>query len=356
MTRLSRYLLRLFLFETAALFGVATFLLFLIQCLRLFDVVTDRGQSLGTLVGQALLGMPGLALVFLYVCLGIGLGRALRGLQDRNELQVIHASALLPSLLRAVAVYGLGGALLLVGFAHVLDPLAVRASNEWSASIAADLVSRSMIPRRFTKVTDGVSMIIGSRDAEGRITDFFADDDRGGLHRTYYADSAIITRDEQGFVLRMRSGGMQQMTPDKRFSEISFSSYDLPLDQLTSDTAPGNRLAQTPSHELLGLPLDAAAQRVLVNRSNETLRGIAMVLFVAGLAAFPSGRRGGPRVPVELAVMGAAFIERGIASYLPAPAPWGGVSGALLLAAVGAVVLLARLHLFSLPQSRRRPA
>jgi len=356
MTRLSRYLLRLFVSETTALFGVATFLLFLVQCLKLFDIVTVRGQSLWTLIGQALLGMPGLVLVFLYVCLGIGLGRALRGLQDRNELQIIHASALLPSLLRSIAVYGVAGTLLTLGFAHVFEPLSVRASNDWSASIAADLVSRSMIPRRFTKVTDGVSMIIGSRDAEGRITDFFADDDRGGLHRTYFADSAIITRDEQGFVLRMRSGGMQQMTEDKRFSEISFASYDLALDQLTGDTTPGNRLAQTPSLDLLGAPLDAAAQRALVNRSNEALRVVAMVLFVAALAAFPTGRRGGPRVPIELAVMGAVIVERGVASYLPAPAPWGGVSGSLLLGTVGLVVLLARLHPFAALWARRRPA
>ena len=271
-------------------------------------------------------------------------------------MQIVHASALLPSLLRSIAAYGLGGALLTLGFAHVVDPLSVRAANDWSASIAADLVSRSMIPHRFTKVSDGVSMIIGSRDAEGRITDFFADADRGGLHRTYFADSAILTHDENGYVLRMRSGGMQQMTADKRFSEISFASYDLALDQLTGDVTPGNRLAQTPSYELFGAPLDAAAQRVLVNRSNEALRVVAMVLFVAALAAFPSGRRGGPRIPIELAVMGAVIVERGIASYLPAPGPWGGVSGALLLAGAGAVVLLARLHLFAGLLSRRRPA
>src|SRR3954454_6331956 len=77
MSRLSRYLLRLFTSEAMALFAVAAFLLFLIQCLRLFDVVADKGQSLLTLIGQALLGMPSLGIVFLYVCLGIGLGRAL---------------------------------------------------------------------------------------------------------------------------------------------------------------------------------------------------------------------------------------------------------------------------------------
>ena len=60
MARLSRYLLRLFWSEAMALFAVAAFLLFLIQCLRLFDLVSDKGQNVLTLIGQALLTMPGL--------------------------------------------------------------------------------------------------------------------------------------------------------------------------------------------------------------------------------------------------------------------------------------------------------
>ena len=99
MARLSRYLLRLFSIEAMALFAVAAFLLFLIQCLRLFDLVSSRGQSLLTLLGQAALGMPSLGIVFLYVCLAIGLGRALRALQDRSELQIIHVSSLVLALM-----------------------------------------------------------------------------------------------------------------------------------------------------------------------------------------------------------------------------------------------------------------
>ncbi len=156
MARLSRYLLRLFSSEAAALFAVAAFLLFLIQCLRLFDVVSTRGQSLITLLGQAVLGMPSLGIVFLYVCLGIGLGRALRNLQDRSELQIIHVSDLVPSLLRAIGVYATGGMAILLVLAHIVDPVSIRSTNIWSASIAADLVSRSMIPHRFTSLGGGV--------------------------------------------------------------------------------------------------------------------------------------------------------------------------------------------------------
>jgi lipopolysaccharide export system permease protein len=340
-----------------ALFAVAAFLLFLIQCLRLFDIVSSRGQSLLTLLGQAMLGMPGLGIVFLYVCLGIGLGRALRNLQDRSELQIIHVSALVPALLRAIGVYALGGTLLLLVLAHVVDPLSVRSTNAWSASIAADLVSRSMIPHRFTEVVDGVSMVIGSRDAEGRITDFFADDSRGETtRRTYFAKSAIITRDEQGFALRMQDGATQQMSSDKRFSEISFSRYDLALDQLTGDLKPGDSLAQTPSYDFIGKPLSRDEVRVLIRRSVEGLRVIAICLFVAALVAFPTAKRRRVDVPIELTVLGAAFIERGLTSYLPLPAPYDFATGTVALGLAGLAILLVRLRVFVPVRPKRRLA
>jgi lipopolysaccharide export system permease protein len=340
-----------------ALFGVAAFLLFLIQCLRLFDIVSSRGQSLLTLIGQAMLGMPALGIVFLYVCIGIGLGRALRNLQDRSELQIIHVSALVPALLRAIGIYALGGALLLLLLTHIVDPLSIRSTNAWTASIAADLVSRSMIPHRFTEAVDGVSMVIGSRDAEGRITDFFADDTRGrDLRRTYFAKSAIITRDEQGFVLRMQDGAMQQMSAGKRFSEISFSRYDLALNQLTGDAEPEDSLDQTPSYALFGKELSDTEIRTLIRRSVEGLRVIAMCLFVAALVAFPTGKRRRVDVPIELTVLGAAFVERGLTTYLPLPAPYNLATGAIVLGLAGLVILLIRLRAFMPMGLRRRPA
>ena len=357
MARLSTYLLRLFSAEAMALFAVAAFLLFLIQCLRLFDIVSTRGQGLLTLLGQAMLGMPSLGIVFLYVCLGIGLGRALRNLQDRSELQIIHVNALVPTLLRAIGAYALGGALLLLILTHVIEPLSIRSSNVWSASIAADLVSRAMIPHRFTEVVDGVSMVIGSRDSEGQITDFFADDRRGAAsHNTYFAKSAVITRDEQGFVLRLQDGAIQQMSATKRFSEISFSRYDLALDKLIGEVEPGDSLAQTPSYALFGRDLSDEEIGALIRRSVEGFRAIAICLFVGALAALPSGNRRRVELPIELIVLAAAFLERGLTSYAPAPAPLNSASGSIVLALAGLVILLVRLRFFMPLPLTRRPA
>ncbi len=357
MGRLSRYLLRLFFSEAMALFVVAAFLLFLIQCLRLFDVVSNKGQSLLTLLGQAALGMPSLGIVFLYVCLGIGLGRALRNLQGTSELGIIHASALLPALLRAIGAYALGGALVVLFLAHIVDPASQKSSNNWAASIAADLVSRSMVPHKFTDLVTGVSMVIGARDFAGNISDFFADDTRDTeQRRTYFAKKAIIVHDDQGYILRMRDGAVQYLTNDKRFSQISFDQYDLSLDSLTDPDEVKDPMAQTTSLDILAHGnFTRAAVKALLKRTGEGLRVIAICLLVALLAAFPTGQRRRTEIPIELVVLGVAFIERGVTSYVPGPGILGVASGSVLLIAITTIALLFRLRVFR-PVRRRAVA
>lgn len=361
MARLSRYLLGLFSLEALALFGVAAFLLFLIQCLRVFDVVSDKGQGILTLLGQAMLGMPALGIVFLYVCLGIGLGRALRGLQASSQLQIVHAEGLLPALMRAALLYATAGALMVMLLSHVIDPVSVRTTNDWTASIAADLVSRSMIPHKFVDIVPDVSVVIGSRDSQGNITDFFADDHReAGTRHTYFAKAAIITRDEQGYVLRLRQGAVQYVTPGQALSQVAFDRYDLPMDSLTSPTEVKDEMAQTSSVELVQQGLSTGkwgrdAVSALLKRSGEGLRVFALVLFVVALAAFPTGRRRGFSIPIELAALGAAFVERAVTSYLPGKGWMQIGTGALLLGAVALLILAVRLRVFR-PMRLRRPA
>ncbi len=352
MARLSRYLLKLFWSEAMALFAVAALLLFLIQCLRLFDLVSGQGQNFFTLIGQALLTMPGLGIVFLYICLGIGLGRALRNLQSSSELGIIHSNGLVPALLRAIGLYTLSGALAVLLLSHVADPLGLRATNQWSASIAADLVSRSMIPHRFTSLGGGVSLLIGGRDANGNITDFFADDPRDpAAHRTYFAKAAIIARDDQGFVLRMRDGAVQYLTTDGRFSQVAFEQYDLPMDRLTADLGSIDQTSQSPSYELIANALasgswDSEVIKSLLRRSGEGLRVIALCAFVAGLAMFPTGQRRRGEFPIEIFVLGAAFVERAFTSYVVGPGVLGVASGSVLLILAAAIILAIRLRVF----------
>jgi lipopolysaccharide export system permease protein len=348
MSRLSAYLTRLFAADAFALFAVALSLLYLVQCLRTFDVVAVKGQDLLTLLGQALLSLPTLATVFLYICLAIGLGRGLRALQASHELHIIHASRLTPALFGAIGVYIGTGAVIVLILTNFVQPVTNRQFNAWSANIAADLVGRALTPNQFAEVVPGVTMVIGDRRPGGELINFFADDNRNReTRRTYIARSALVTADEEGYVLRLQDGAIQYMSEDLQFSEISFTRYDLAMERLTGVTMAQDTLGETNSVTLVSNMLaqggwDAGTARELGERMGEAVRLIALCLFVAAVASLPHGRRGRLEVPLELVVLAMAFIERGISSnYLPAwlPVP---VSGSVMLLALSFLVLMVR--------------
>lgn len=357
MTRLGSYLFRLFATEAAALFGIALTILYFAQTLAIVDVAAVRDRGLPTLLWQTILAMPTLSIAFLYVCLAIGLARALRTMQASRELHIIHVSQRLPVLLRTIFGYALVGTLLVLVLAHIVEPAANREGNLIRVRAAADLVGRSLVPNRFAELGDGVTITVGGRGPNGEITSFFADDQRDPqTRRTYIADSALITADDLGYVLQLKEGTIQYRTAAGLFSEISFERYDIALERLTGDSDFGDDRGDRTTIGILQRGFSegewpADLQRRLAMRTAEGFRVIALCLFVAAIGAFPSGRRREPRLPIEIAVLGAVLVERTITSYAPLDGWVREGAGVVLLALVSLVVLLYRLRLFRpLPQ------
>jgi lipopolysaccharide export system permease protein len=347
----------MFVIDALALFAIASLLLFLMQCLRSFDVVAVKGQDLLTLVGQAVLTIPTLAIAFLHVCIGIGLARALRGLQQSQELHIIHSSRQTTSLFRAIAVYVVGGMILVLFLTNLIEPNTRKAFNTWSTNIAADLVGRTLLPHKFVQVTPGVTLVIGSRGANGTLDSFFADDARDPeIRRTYIAESAAVAADDEGYVLQLTNGSIQYTTNEARYSEVSFTRYDLAVDRLTAsggieglDTVDTVQMLRTRG-------LDDATLGQLRGRLGEAWRVLSICLLVAALAAFPHARRGAREFPIEIVVLAVAFVERGISSNLPSPVPFVPYSGVLAVAGVALGILAWRLRPRSTPVPRRAAA
>ena len=351
MKKLTAYLARMFVTDALILFGVVCFLLWLVNCLRSFDVVSVKGQSILVLGVQALYTMPPLAIAFFYVCVGIGLARALQALQANKELHIIHTSHGLASLWRATGVVtgaGVVGVLLLANF---VEPLAYRQLNALSASIAADLVSSTLRPGRFTQVTPGVVLLIGGRGGDGEIQQFFADDRREpDMRRTYIAASARVASDGENYILELRDGSLQYKGSDGRFSEVTFSRYDVSVDQLSQPVGQNNPLLEQNSVTLIaqGMASGQWSNEVLMllaNRAAEGLRVIGMAMMMLALMGFPSGRRARIPVPMEAGVLLIAFGERGISAY----SPLGTATGALAMIVVGGIALLVRARTRRLP-------
>jgi lipopolysaccharide export system permease protein len=346
MKKLTAYLARMFVTDALILFGVVCFLLWLVNCLRSFDVVSVKGQSVLVLGVQALYTMPPLAIAFFYVCVGIGLARALQALQANKELHIIHTSYGLGSVWRATGVVagaGVVGVLLLSNF---VEPLAYRQLNALSASVAADLVSSTLKPGRFTQVTPGVVLLIGGRGADGEIREFFADDRREpGMRRTYVAQSARVASDGDDYVLELQNGSLQYQGSDGRFSEVTFGRYNVNVEQLSQPVGQSNPMLE---HDSVTLVAEAMAsgqwsQELLVllgNRAAEGLRVIGMAMMILAIMGFPSGSRARIPVPMEAGVLLIAFGERGISAY----SPLGTATGALAMIAIAGIALLVRIR------------
>jgi len=356
MNRLKRYLVGQFATEAATLFGVAISLIFLVECLRIVDAGSVRGQGLVTLGAQVMLALPSTSMAFIHVCIGIGLARALKTMQSTRELHILHVSGKLGTLVKAVAIYACAGAVLLLFVAHVVDPAATRERSVIKTRIAADLLGRSLVPNRFAEVTEGVTVTVGGRKAGGEITSFFADDRREPTRRTYIAKSALITADDLGYVLQLSNGTVQYRTADGKFSEVAFDRYDLAFERLTGASDTTERGDQTSLGIVMaGLSDGWANERLfkLMQRNVDGLRSISICLFAFALAGFPSGRRRESRMPIEVTVLCASFFERVLFTYAPGNSWLSPLTGVVALAGISLVILVFKVKPFAVPRREK---
>lgn len=359
MNRLKRYLVGLFASEAATLFAVAVSLVFLVECLRIVDAGSVRGQGLLVLGTQVFLGLPSASMAFVHICIGIGLARGLRIMQSTRELHILHVSGQFGALAKATAIYAASGAVILMLTAHVVDPITAHENGLIRSRVAADLLGRSLVPNRFAEVTKGVTVTVGGRKEGGVITSFFADDRRQSTRKTYIAESAVISLDEEGYVLRLTNGTIQYHTPEGRFSEIAYDHYDLAFDRLTGDSDAGGASFFGPSYEIiadaLASGLTNAQAMKLSERSVEGARALSICLFVFAIAAFPSGRRREPRVPIEISVLGVSFLERVLYTYASGDYWQRPFASVAVVAVIALVILFFRLRPYARPRREIKP-
>ena len=359
MTRLSRYLARLFTVEALSLFLVAAFLVWITQTLRLFDVITAKGQDIFTLLGQSTLTTPPMARAIIYICMAVGMARALRALQASGELHTIHSTKRTSALWTAVTSYVLGGVLLVSLISHWVEPWSKQAFVNWSEEVAADLVGRALNPHRFSEVTPGLVVVIGGRSPDGMVTEFFADDRReAGARRTYFAERAIIQFDGDGYNISLLDGAVQYMRPDGQFSEITFSRYELGLSQLVQSGDKSIPAEQTNTFELIRSSLESGEMSGAVwgeidLRLTEALRVAALCLLVAAIAGYPHARRGGRFVPLEVMVLVLGLGDRALGAAVAHTLPTGHKTGAVIMLALAAIIFLSKYFGLQLPRIQR---
>ena len=360
MSRLALYLSRQYLAQGLFLFAAVVFLVWINQALRLFDLVTAKGQSLLTLLGQSFLTTPPLSRAMLHICIGIGIVRTLETLQSTRELHTIHAtrriSALWQSILITATVSAMGVGLL----AHWLEPMAYRSYADWAEQVAADLVGRALEPRQFREVTPGFIVEIGGRLPDGTLTDFFADDSRdANSRRTYEARRATINADDNGLYLSLEDGRIQYEAPGGSFTEVGFANYQLGLESIAVDGPRRSNIDETTTFEFHFIARDRTLGQYetwnLQGRWMELPLMFAMCFLAVAMAGFPRGGRKGPPVPMEIAIVIIALTDRIITDQVML-FNIKGLSGVVFLTLIAVAIMAGRAIAPHIPHRQRAQA
>lgn len=358
MNKLSFYLLKQYVIEAVSLFLVIVFLVWITQALRLFDLVTAKGQDILTLAGQAFLTTPPLSRSILAITMGIAISRTMRALQTSRELHTIHATGRTRAMWGSFIWFALAGGIAVALIANWIEPIARKGYANWSEQIAADLVGRTLNPNQFREIAPGFVVEIGGRLPDGTILSFFAHDARDAeTIRTYQAKTATISTSDDGYNLNLRDGSLQILKQGTDFSEIKFNGYELALDNITQTADRRNLDDETTTFEFLFSQeaLTAPQKEAVDRRFAETFRVFALCLFVAALTAFPHARRKANIVPLEMITIIVAISDRVVSDAAPLPL-FGNSTGAVYVGILGISILLPRLYGYLLPFGRTTKA
>ncbi len=360
MSRLSIYLSRQYFGHALSLFAAVVFLVWINQALRLFELVTAKGQSLITLLGQSLLTTPPLSRAMLYICVGIGIARTLNALAISHELHTIHATRRIGALWSSLFVTATVAALAVGLVAHWLEPTARKAYGDWTQQVAADLVSRALEPNRFREISPGFIVEISGRLPDGTVTDFFAHDSRNpDSRRTYEARRASINSDDEGLYLALEDGLIQNRSGDGDLTEVRFATYQIGLDSIAQTATRRDYIDETTTLEFLNIAQQRPLARYEVwniqGRFMELPRMFAICLVAALLTGFPRGRQIGFKLPVEIVIVIIALLDR-IITDQGKLFDIHGLSGVAFLLAVAGAVAATRVLAPHLPRIRGWPA
>ena len=360
MSRLSIYLSRQYAGHALSLFAAMVFLVWINQALKLFELVTAKGQSLITLLGQSLLTTPPLSRAMFYICVGIGIARTLSALAVSHELHTIHATRRIGALWSSLIVTATAAALIVGLVAHWIEPAARKAYGDWTQQVAADLVSRALEPHRFREISPGFIVEISGRLPDGTVTDFFAHDYRDPVsRRTYEARRASINSDDNGLYLALEDGLIQNRVGDGPLTEVRFATYQIGLDSISQTSTRRDDIDETSTLEFLKImqqrPLGQYEVWNIEGRFMEIPRMYAICLLAALLTGFPRGRQIGFKVPVEIVIVIVALLDRIITDQVKL-FDIHGLSGVVFLLAISGAIAFSRAIARRLPPIRGWPA
>jgi lipopolysaccharide export system permease protein len=242
MTGLTRYMLRQTLLVMLSVCVVFSSAVWLVQALRLIDLIVNRGLSIGVFLHLAILIMPRFIDVVLPIAVFVAVQFVYNKLIAESEMVVMRAAGVSPmSLATPALITGVTGTVLLYAMSLYLLPAANRAFKDLQFEIRNRFASVLIQDGVFNTLSDKLMVYVASRDDNGDLRSILLYDERQpGKPVTVFAERGAIANTPDGPRLLLLDGTRQQRDDSNgHLSVLTFQRYTLELDNLSG--APGTR-------------------------------------------------------------------------------------------------------------------
>jgi lipopolysaccharide export system permease protein len=316
MNGITRYVLR----QTLAimLFVAASFTaaVWLVQSLRLIDLIVNRGLSIGLFFYLAVLILPRFIDVVLPVAVFIAVLFTYNRLMSESELIVMRAAGMSQAALArpGMVVAGIGFTVLL-SFSVYFLPAANRAFKDLQFEIRNRFASVLLQEGIFNTLTDSLTIYIRGKDTNGELVGLLIHDTRDpDKPITIVAERGTFVDTETGPRVLMVNGSRQLFDRTTgKLSALTFDKYTLDLS--TYRDAPGLRDRQPDElylHELLLQKVRPGDTSRLIEANLRLVNPLSALAFAAiPLACLLTGEfnRRGQTQRVMLAILLAFLFE-----------------------------------------------
>ncbi|MGH6982609.1 MAG: LptF/LptG family permease [Stellaceae bacterium] len=283
MDRMTWYLFRQTLIVTLSVGVIFSAAVWLLQSLRLVDLIVNRGLSIGLFLYLAVLILPRFVDVVLPIAVFTAIIFIYAKLIAESELVVMRASGMSQwALAKPALMVGAAGLITLYAMAFYFLPASNRAFKDLQFEIRNKFATALIQEGVFNTLSDTLMVYVKERDAKGDLLGLL-------IENTTDKDKPITITAERGALVETPEGPRILMVNGTRqifdhltgkLSSLSFKSYTLDLSEMQS--APTLRDRQ-PDELYLGELLDNLNNRALMVELNMRLSGPLMALSMAAI-------------------------------------------------------------------------
>lgn len=283
MDRLTWYVFRQTLMVTLSVGVIFSAAVWLLQSLRLVDLIVNRGLSIGLFLYLAILILPRFVNVVLPIAVFTAVIFVYAKLIAESELVVMRASGMSQwALAKPALMIGAGSMIALYAMAFYFLPASNRAFKDLQFEVRNKFASALIQEGVFNTLSDTLMVYVKQRDSKGDLLGLLientSDKDKP---ITITAERGALVDTPEGPRILMVNGTRQQFDRlTGKLSSLSFKSYTLDLSEMQN--APTLRDRQ-PDELYLDELLDNLRNRALMVELNMRLSGPLTALSMAAI-------------------------------------------------------------------------